>query len=415
MRAGKHGRRILIVGNTGWNVIRYRGGLIQALAGSGWRVDALAAFSADEAIEVAALGAKPVTVAFDGAGLDPLADAALLWRLFSIYRSRRPDVVHHFTIKPMIYGSMAARAARVPVIVNTVTGVGTMALRWQTAIGLITRALCRTALSRRLIMIFQNADDRELMIESGLVRRSSSCIIPGTGVDLDRLAPLAPYANAEPPTFVLAARMLWSKGVGEFVEAAKHVRARHPKARFILAGGTGEAYGSKNLDFIPRDWLEAQARQGVIEWRGRLSPHEVEGLMAKSTAVVLPSYREGLPRSLIEALALGVPVIASDVPGCRETVVDGVNGCLVPPRDGAALGAAINALIETPDDLRRMARQSRKLAVERFDARKILSQHLMLYDSALAALDSGTRFAADLHLGWSAGDGPVQPDQSRNM
>ena len=182
----------------------------------------------------------------------------------------------------------------------------------------------------------------------------------------------------------MASRMLWSKGVADFASAARLVKQVYPAARFVLFGGSREDYGSKNPDFIERSWLEALNREGVVEWCGWTDPIEVEGAMRAAAAVILPSYyAEGVPRALIEATAAGVPVITTDLPGCRDTVVDGRSGFLVPPRSPERLAAAMAALLRDPDRIAAMGREARRLAVATFDRRLIVDQTLAVYERAL--------------------------------
>jgi glycosyltransferase involved in cell wall biosynthesis len=219
-----------------------------------------------------------------------------------------------------------------------------------------------------------------------LVSAERTHLIAGSGIGTTRLAPEPEGSRARRDTFLMASRMLWSKGVGDFVAAARLVRATYPDAKFVLFGGAQDDYGSRNPDFIDRHWLEALNVEGTVAWRGWTPPEVVEATMRRSIAVVLPStYGEGIPRSLIEAAAAGVPIITTDTPGCRDAVLAGASGFLCPANAPEALAAAMVELLSRPQLVREMGATGRRLAVERFDQRHIVAQTLGVYAAALAA------------------------------
>jgi glycosyltransferase involved in cell wall biosynthesis len=296
-------------------------------------------------------------------GLNPLADLWLMMRIAVQVIRERPDVVHCFTIKPAIFGTIAARLCCVPVRVVTITGLGhsfTTASAW---LQRLVSALYRFALGHATVVFFQNSEDRSLFIERGLVRDSKTRVCAGSGVDLMRFAPvpLPSESLLSAPRFLMIARLIREKGVEEFVDAAGIVRKRYPQVECWVLGGED----ARNPSALTRDEIERIQREGDVRLLG--ATDDVGSFIQKADVVVLPSYREGLPRSLLEAGAMGRPAIATDVVGCRDVVVDGVTGHLVPPRDAAALADAMIKLIEHPEQIGQLGRAARQRVVELFD------------------------------------------------
>ena len=376
-------RHVALVTNTGWSMVRYRGELISGLLERGWRVSAIAAFSDKDLAHLRGLGVAPVRLEVEAAGQSPLADLGYLARLVRTLRSMRPDLVHNFSVKPVIYGSLAAKLVGTPGIVNSVTGGGMLRADERGRLQRVLRLLYRLALHGRSVVIFQNRDDLELFVGAGLIERARTAYIAGSGVDTAALTPDFAIPPSRRTCFVMACRMLWSKGVADFVAAARLVKPRHPQASFVLFGGSAEDYGSKNPDFIPRSWLEDVHREGVVTWRGFTEPAVVEQAMRSAAAVVLPSRAEGVPRTLIEAAAAGAPIITTDTPGCRDTVIDRVSGFLCAPDAPAELAGAMARLLDEPQRIIEMGRAGRQLAVSRFDRRIVIEQTVELYQEQL--------------------------------
>lgn len=372
-----HGREILIVANTGDNVL-CRAGMMRDLLQRGWRVVVAAFLDTGEAAHVRRLGVRPIPLPISPSGTNPARDARLFLTLRQVYRETNPHVVHHFTIKPVIYGSLAAKLAKVPVIINTITGLGYARDTWNAPLGRLIRMLYRQALKDDVFTVFQNEDDRRLMIESELVTAEKSTVVLGSGVDVERLRQRE--TGPESPNFVMVGRMLWSKGVREFVEAARLVVDAHPNCSFTMIGGTSEEYASKNPDFVPRSWMEENVADSAVEWMQHQPPDIVEDRMKRATAVVLPSYGEGAPRVLMEAAALGVPAIAADSPGCRAVVVDGTTGLLCAPKDSRSLAETMLRLCEDSALCIRLGRAARARAIETFDQRLIFRSYRTLYE-----------------------------------
>jgi len=317
--------------NLAWNIWNFRRPLLTALLADGHTVTVLA--PEDEfAFRLEELGCCFVPLEMDRKGLNPLSHAALALRIRKALMSLRPDVVLSYTIKNNIYGAFAARSLGIPFLPN-VTGLGTAFLRGGVLQGLAER-LYRLAFTGLPVVFFQNEDDRSLFLERGLVAKGQARLLPGSGIDLAHFHPQPGHAESSAPVFLMIARLLRDKGVEEFVEAARLVRARHPAARFQLLGAADDANRTAiNLKTV-RGW---EASHG-IEYLGT-SP-DVRREIAAAHCVVLPSYREGAPRTLIEAAACGRPLIATDVPGCRAVVEDGVTGFLCAPRSGESLAEA---------------------------------------------------------------------------
>jgi glycosyltransferase involved in cell wall biosynthesis len=376
-------RHVALVTNTGWSMVRYRGELIAGLLERGWRVSAIADFSDKDLARLRGLGVAPVRLEVEGAGQSPLADLGYLARLARTFRALRPDIVHNFSVKPVIYGSLAAKLVGVPGIVNSVTGGGMLRADERGGLRRVLRVLYRLALRGRPVVVFQNRDDLELFLAAGLIERARTAYIAGSGVDTAALAPDFSIPPSGRSCFVMASRMLWSKGVADFVAAARTIKPRHPHASFVLFGGSAEDYGSKNPDFIPKAWLEELNREGVVAWRGFTEPVLVEAAMRSAAAVVLPSRAEGVPRTLIEAAAAGAPIITTDTPGCRDTVIDQVSGFLCGINAPGELAAAMARLLDEPRLIIEMGRAGRELAVARFDRRIVIEQTVRLYEDQL--------------------------------
>jgi len=353
--------------NTTWYVVNFRSRLIESLIDQGWRVVVLS--PPDRHVErLAALGAEHVLLALDNAGTNPLRELGTLWRIRDAMACIRPAVVLTFTPKINIYLSLVARTLGVPVIAN-ISGLGRAFVSggW---IEKVSRALYGVALRWPSTVFFQNEEDRAIFIKAGLVDAARTHRLPGSGVDVDRFSP-RPKPHAGPFQFLLVARLLWDKGVGEFVEAARIVKARHPDVEFALAG----FLDVDNPSAVPRSAVEQWEREGVIRFLGSFD--DMVPVYAQADCVVLPSYyREGVPRSLLEAASMGKPVITTDSVGCRDTVEDGVTGFLVRPRDADHLAEMFGLMLARSDaDAARMSLQARQRALRQFDEQFVLDAY----------------------------------------
>lgn len=306
------------------------------------------------------------------------ADGRALRRLSHLYAEMKPDLVHHITIKPVIFGGLVARWQRVPAVVATVPGLGYsfVARGWKARlVESALRRAYRVALAhRRTRVVFENPDDLRDFERWRLLRPGQGIVIKGAGVDLQQFHPV-PRRDVEPGVrVVLASRLLWDKGVGEFVEAAQQVRAAQPDARFILVGENDPASPASISTAQLRAWVD----DGAVEWWGRRE--DMPAVLADATVVCLPSYyREGVPRVLIEAAACGRPIVTTDAPGCREIVRHEENGILVPVRDARALAEAVARLLADNEMLERMGVRGRQLAETEFGKERVIAETLALY------------------------------------
>lgn len=360
---------VVVLGGYAPSLVTFRGSLLRTLVERGHRVVACAPDASAGVLDaLAAMGVSYRDVPFNRAGVRPDQDLYALGALVVLFREIRPDIVLGYTIKPVIYGLLAARLAGVPRRFAMITGLGyafgELKGRKARLIGAVVRRLYRLSLRRADRVFFQNPDDRALFERLELVRGpEQSVVINGSGVELDAFQP-APIL-VSPPSFLLIARLLRDKGVGEYVEAARIIRARYPQAVFRIAGWIDE-----NPASISERELRAWTDEGVIEFLGRLD--DVRPAIAASSVYVLPSYyREGTPRTVLEAMAMGRPVVTTDAPGCRETVQEGVNGFLVPVRDATALARALERFVVEPGLVETMGREARRIAEEKYDVHKV--------------------------------------------
>ncbi|MDH3580653.1 MAG: glycosyltransferase family 4 protein [Hyphomicrobiales bacterium] len=366
---GRLARKILISINTSWNIYNFRAGLIGAFRQQGYEIIAASPTDAFTP-HLEELGCRHLPLPMDNKGTSPLKDFGLFLRYLRLLRRERPDVFLGYTIKPNIYGSLAAHLLRVPVV-NNVSGLGTAFIRdnWLTR---IVKALYRLALRSSATVFFQNEDDRALFTELKLVDPEQTALLPGSGIDLGTFRPiLTESQKLEAPCFLLIARLLWDKGIGEFVDAARIVKTRFPDARFQLLG----FLDAENRTAISKSAVDEWVRQGIVEYL-RVA-HDVRPYIAASDCVVLPSYREGTPRTLLEAAAMGKPLIATDVPGCRAVVDHGKNGFLCKVRNSADLANKILDFIDLSDKERiRMGRASREKVEREFDENIVIQRYL---------------------------------------
>ncbi len=377
------GRRIILVSNTSWYLYNFRAALIEELVTHGWSVFTLAPDD-EYGSELAALGSEFSVWRLDRKSVSPLGHVGAFLRLLSTYRRIRPHVVHHFTIKPVILGGIAARLLRIPGIVQSVTGLGHA---FSDESSLARQALngYRLALGGRAVTVFQNEDDMSQIIESGVTTNERCVLIRGSGVDVERFSAIPLPQSDGRVTFLMACRMLWAKGVREYVEAARTLHESNPNLRFLLVGDSDEG----SPDAVPHEWLKELEGDGSVEWRG-LQP-DIRDSLAEAHVVVLPSYREGLPKSLLEGAAAGRPLIATNVPGCRDVTIEGRTGILVEPRDAAGLATAMRALAGNPGLRRALGNGARDLVRERFASEIIIGQTLELYERILSKPQNSTR------------------------
>lgn len=363
---------MLVAVNAAWNLLNFRAGLIRALVAQGYEVVAVA--PSDEYVsQVVALGCRYVPLPMDNKGTHPGRDLILLWRFFRLMLKERPNVFLGYTVKPNIYGSLAAKVFRIPVI-NNVAGLGA-AFNKDGWLNLLVRKLYRVALTSSRTVFFQNEDDRHLFVSGGLVSGSVSDRLPGSGIDLKRFVP-KPLPNMKRVRFLLIARMLWEKGIGEYVQAARLLKQRGADVDVCLLG----FLDVQNPSAISRVQMDEWVAEGVVRYLG-VRDNVCEEI-ASADCVVLPSfYREGTPRSLLEAAAMARPIIATDSVGCRDVVVDGVNGYLCRARDAADLAEKMAKMIALSAAEREAMglRGRRKMELE-FDEQIVIAKYLRAID-----------------------------------
>ena len=370
---GSPSRTVVVAANSAWNIANFRGGLIRGLLAAGYRTVVIAPPDASSEARIAAMGAELIPIAIDRSGLNPAADLRLFARYRHHLRQLRPAAFLGFTVKPNIYGSLAATSLGIPAIPN-VSGLGTAFIR-KGPLERLVGALYRLAFRRARVVMFQNGDDQALFVQRRIVDKTKTRVLPGSGVDLDRFAP-APLPRNE-TILLLIARLLRDKGVVELVEAARRIRTDLPHVRVQLLGPLDEA----NRTSISQTELDSWIQEAAVEYLG--ATDDVRPHVAAASAVVLPSYREGLPRSLLEAAAMGRPLIATDVPGCREVVEEGVNGYLCAARDILSLEQAMRTFVALPhQDREKMGRASRAKVQDRFSEEIVVQTYL----DVLAAL-----------------------------
>ncbi len=359
--------RIALVCNTAWAIYTYRQGLLRALNAAGVEVSVIA--PRDRTFEpLAAMGCRCIDLPVASKSTNPLHDLRTLWALFKHYRAIRPDVVFHYTIKPNIYGSIAAWLARVPSVAVT-TGLGYVFIQSSRA-AQVAKRLYRLAFRFPREVWFLNRDDEAAFVDQNLlVHPERARLLHGEGVDLNDYA-FTPLPQRDGLRFVLIGRLLWDKGVGEYVEAVRQLRARYPQARFQLLGPVGV----DNPSAITRDEVAAWEREGIVEYLGETA--DVRPYIADADCVVLPSYREGVPRTLMEASAMGRPIVATDVPGCREVVADGVNGLLCEAKNAASLADALARILDmSPAERAALGQRGRQKVTNEFDEQVVVQRY----------------------------------------
>jgi glycosyltransferase involved in cell wall biosynthesis len=364
--------KIILFANTDWYLYNFRLALAEALRGQGDEVILLSP-PGDYGPVMQNAGFRWIPFPLSRRGTNPLYDLDTIHKLHLLFKEERPDVVHNFTIKCVLYSSIAARLAGGIHVTNSITGLGYIFINDDLKARLLhslVQGFYKIALQNTRV-IFQNSDDQALFLHQKMVSKSQTSLVNGSGVDTNKFV-VSPEP-AGPLRVVLPARMLWDKGVGEFVAAARIVRSQNENARFILAGNCDPA----NPAAVPLEQLEAWQREGVVEWCGWQD--DMLKVYAGSHVVCLPSYREGIPRSLIEASACGRPIVATDVPGCRQVVRQGENGLLVPVRNAPALADALCRLLEDAPLRKKMGERGREIVEAEYSMERIVSETLEIY------------------------------------
>lgn len=358
--------KVAIVINTSWNIYNYRRGLITALLERGVEVVAIAP-SDNFSLLLKSIGCSFVSVKMDNKGINPFQDLLLVFRLWTIYRKTKPDYILHYTIKPNVYGTWAASLLGIPCISN-VSGLGTAFIRKGFLLRIV-RELYRFSFKLPQKVFFQNGDDLELFLSNHLVNRNRADLLPGSGIDTREYS-LVPYSKRSPFVFLLIGRLLTDKGIKEYAEASKILKQKGYTFISQLVG----FYDRTSKYNISEEDLSNWVNQGYLDFLG--ASEKIADEITKASCVVLPSYREGTPRSLLEAMALGRPIIATKVPGCKEVIVDGENGFFCEPYDSVSLSNAMEKMMTlSEENLSDMGIKGRKLLEERFDEHIVIDKY----------------------------------------
>lgn len=376
--------KIVLFANTDWYLYNFRRSLAQSLRNSGHEL-LLVSPPGPYGERLLEMGFRWTPAPMERRSLNPVRELLLVLWLWQLLRREQADLIHGFTIKCAIYGSLAARLAD-PLRggrarVNAVAGLGYVFTSRDFKARLLqplVRFLMRLALGgEKARLILQNPDDVMIFQAARLVRADQIRLIPGSGVDCSRFSPPAmtetPGAGGERFRVVLPARLLWDKGVAEYIEAARLLQGKGRPIDFLIAGDPDAG----NPAAVPESMVKGWVSEGLVQWLGHVS--DMPALFGSVSAVVLPSYREGLPKGLIEAAACALPLVTTDVPGCREVVTNEVDGLLVPPRDAEALAAAIARLQENPELCRRLGVAAREKALSEFDERIVIGRTVGVY------------------------------------
>lgn len=363
--------KFLLISPKNRTVYNFRGDLIKTIIAKGYEVLVTGPDRTDvEKIE--ALGARFIEIPMNKTGTSILSDLKYCKRLKALMKAEKPDVTLGYTVKPVVYGAIAAKAAKVKNINSMITGGGyTFTAKTMKAkvLGFIVRTLYKLGLRRADHIIFQNTDDLNEFCERKLAKREKCSVVNGSGVNMEHFAP-APLPDK--PAFFMLSRLLKSKGVLEYLQAAKIVKEEYPKAKFYLLG----KYETSMQDAVPRETVEQYISEGIVERFEETS--DVRPYYEKCSVYVLPSYREGTPRTVLEAMAMGRPVITTDTNGCRETVADGKTGYLVPVADAVSLAERMKAFLLQPELAEKMSKESLALCKEKFEVGRVNAEMLKI-------------------------------------
>lgn len=358
--------------NTSWNIYNFRMGLVRSLLSEGHEVHTIAPKD-DFTSLLQEAGCLHHNVRMDSRGANPVKDAALIAELFFIYRKIRPDIILHYTIKPNIYGSLAAALLKIPVI-NNVCGLGTVFLK-DNLVSAIAIFLYKISFRFAQKVFFQNPEDLKLFVKRKMVRPEAVDLVPGSGIDLKKFQPTA-FQRNETFTFLLISRLITDKGILDFIEAVKSLQRAGMSARFQILGHLDPEHKRGIKTEVIRDWID----NNVIEYLG--TTRDVRKFIQDADCVVLPSYREGTPRTLLEAASSAKPIITTDVPGCNHVVTDNHNGFLCRMKDSADLAAKMSQLAACPDQkLAELGKNGRLKMEAEYDENLVINKYLRALES----------------------------------
>ena len=371
-------KKILINVNSAWNLLNFRAGLISELIELGYEVVALAP-SDEYVLRLELLGCRFINLEIDNQGTNPINDSLLLWRYLRILKAEKPDLCLFFTVKPNVFGSLASRICGIPYI-NNVAGLGAVFIGggW---IKRVVSSLYKVAFKKSFKVFFQNKDDLNLFLENRLISHQSVDVLPGSGINLNYFSPKGNSASSSidaPFKFLLIARMLKDKGVFEYVCAAQMLKESGVKAEFCLLG----FLDVQNPAAISTEQMKAWTEQGHVKYLG--SSDDVRVQIAQADCIVLPSYREGTPRSLLEAAAMAKPIITTNVVGCKEVVIDDENGMLCEAKNSKDLASKMNKMLSLSESQRRSMGEKGRLKMEQeFDEKIVFQKYSQAIDLVL--------------------------------
>jgi glycosyltransferase involved in cell wall biosynthesis len=360
--------KVAVVLNTSWNIYNFRKGLISALLDKGNEVITIA--PKDKfTCKLMELGCRHIPLKMDSRGANIVKDFMLMLELYWIYRKVRPDVVLHYTIKPNIYGTMAATMLRIPVI-NNVCGLGTMFLR-DNVVSRIAIMMYRVAFRFPKRIFFQNDYDRQLFLKRKIVSNKVCDLLPGSGINTQDFVPAKKTLKGKGFTFLLISRLIYDKGIVEYIDAIERLKSEGVDARYQLLGQIDSTHRRGIPESMVQQWIE----KNQVEYLG--TTDDVRTFIQDADCVVLPSYREGTPKTLLEAASMAKPIVATDVPGCNSVVVDGKTGFLCKLKDAQDLAAKMKSMYHLDNDKRaKMGEESRALIVDHFDESLVIDKYL---------------------------------------
>lgn len=362
-------KKVALVANTSWSMFNFRNGVLSRLLEEGYQLTIIAPF--DEFSEkLREMGCNVIDLQMSAKGTNPLQDVKLIYTLYQLYQKIQPNFIIHYTIKPNIYGSLAAKLAGIPSLAIT-TGLGYTFVN-DNLVAKVAHGLYKLAFRFPEEVWFLNEDDRHVFLHKKLIESNKAILLHGEGVDITHFSPQSISINDGKVRFLLIARMLWDKGIGDYVEAARILRQKYPQAIFQLLGSCGVA----NPSVIAREQIVEWESEGLVEYLG--TTKDVRPIIANADCVVLPSfYREGVPRTLMEAASMEKPIITTDNVGCRDVVIHGKTGLLCQVKDANSLAVACEAFIQISQSERNeMGRAGRLLMAEKFDEKIVIEQYM---------------------------------------
>jgi glycosyltransferase involved in cell wall biosynthesis len=360
-------KTLIITINTSWNIFNFRVGLLKALQKEGYKIVCVAPYD-DYSKKLEELGFEYHEIKMNNKGTNPIEDMKLIRDYYALYKKIDPDVILQYTIKPNIYGSIAARLLGKNVISN-ISGLGTVFLNDNLS-SKIARWLYKLSLVKNKVF-FQNSEDKNLFVKNSLVKESQTDLLPGSGINTSIYKPSEPTVQNDSPVFMMIARLVRDKGIGEYIEAIKEVKKTHPNIEFKLLG----SLYPNNPTAISQVELDSWIEEDLVQYLGHSD--DVKSEIEKVDCIVLPSYREGLSRVLLEAASLAKPIITTDVPGCKDVVDNGINGFLCEVKSSSSLADAIEKMINlSSEDRKTMGQKGREKIIAEFDEQIVIDKYL---------------------------------------